>query len=132
VGRFAVAVLALCLVVSGCARTGSGGPSPVPCRSLSEAALPDSAGTLDESSSGTYCLTVGQTVDVFLHGTGTSVRWTPIASSRPDVLAPQRTGVLTAPVGVTPGIFTAMRAGTAQLTSSQPNGPSWSVTVVVS
>jgi hypothetical protein len=128
VKRVAAVLLALCLAASGC---GSTGPAPAACQSPAEAVMPGVAGTLDETSTGTYCVSTGQILDVFLHASTPANRWTPIASSQPDVLAPQRTGVLTAPVGVTPGIFAAMRAGSAQLSSSQPNGPSWSVTVIV-
>jgi hypothetical protein len=85
---------------------------------------------LDESSSGAYCLAVGSSIDVYLHAPGTA-RWSPVTSSAPDVLGPQRTGVLTAPVGVTAGIFGGLRAGTATLSSSRPDGATWTVTIVV-
>ena len=94
--------------------------------------MPGAAGTLDESATGSYCLAVGQVIDVFQHAPTPAQPWSPIASSHPEILAPQRTGVLTAPVGVTPGIFAARRAGTAELSSTRPGGPSWSVTIVVS
>jgi hypothetical protein len=123
-----VLAVLLCLAVSGCSGTSSQTPT---CQKPAEAVLPGAAGTLDETSTGTYCIRTGDTLDVFLHAPAPAQRWTPIASSKPDVLAPQRTGILTAPVGVTPGIFAAMHAGTAVLSSSRPNGPSWSVTVLV-
>ncbi len=126
--RLAVLLLAASLAGSGCTRTTQ---SPTPCGSPAEAVLPGSVGTLDESSSGSYCLAVGQTLDVFLHAPAPAQRWTPVASSRPDLLAPQSSSALTAPVGVTPGIFRAEATGTAQLSSTRPNGPSWSVTVVI-
>jgi hypothetical protein len=128
--RLRLAATAALLLASGCAQNP---PAAAPsCQAPSEAVRPGAAGTLDESSTGAYCLAAGQTVDVFLHAPTPAQRWTPVASSDTDVLAPQRPGVLTAPVGVTPGIFTAVHAGTARLSSTRPNGPSWSVTVVVS
>ena len=69
--------------------------------------MPGAAGTLDESATGSYCLAVGQVIDVFLHAPTPAQPWSPIASSHPEILAPQRTGVLTAPVGLYGGYFGA-------------------------
>ncbi len=124
----AAVALAVPLALAACGGTG---PTQS-CAQPPEAVRPDSAGALDESSSGAYCLAVGTTIDVYLHAeAATRPRWPGIVSSAPDILAAQRTGVLTPPVGVTVGIFGGLRPGTASLSSVRPDGRKWSVTVVV-
>jgi hypothetical protein len=115
-----------------CARPGAGVAQRPACQQPGEAVMPDSAGSLDETSSGVYCLAVGQSIQAFLHAVSTGNRWSPIASSDPSILKPLRTGVLTPPVGVTPGYFGGLRAGTATLSSSDTAQHAWSVTIVVS
>jgi hypothetical protein len=118
--------------LAGCAGQAPGAAAPS-CRQPSESVLPNTSGSLDETSAGAYCLRVGEAVAVFLHGQSTArLRWAPISSSDQVVLAPKSTGVLTAPIGVTPGIFAGRTPGTAKLSSSQPGGATWSVTIVVS
>jgi hypothetical protein len=123
--------------VAACARgtapatTATAVSSRPACHQPPEATVPGAAGALDETSSGAYCLPAGQAIDVFLHAADPAARWSPIKSSDPAVLRPQRTGVLTAPVGVTPGIFGGQRSGTATLSSSTPDGRTWTVTIVV-
>jgi hypothetical protein len=116
--------------LAACAGTGTAAqPS---CQQPGEAVMPGAAGSLDETSTGAYCLQVGQSIDVFLHAQDPkTTRWAAVTSSDPTILQPQRTGVLTAPVGVTPGIFGGLRAGTATLTSTQSTGQTWTVTIVV-
>jgi hypothetical protein len=58
-------------------------------------------------------------------------RWQAIGSSSPRVLVPAGNGVMSAPLGVTPGLFVARSAGTSVLTSTFPGGKAWSVTLVV-
>jgi hypothetical protein len=128
----AIPVTAACAHTAAPAATAPAAPSRPSCQHLPEASVPNAAGSLDEASSGAYCLAVGQAVDVFLHAADpATAHWSPITSSDPEVLRAQRTGVLTAPVGVTPGIFGAQHPGTATLSSSAEAGRTWTVTIVV-
>ncbi|MDF3292990.1 hypothetical protein [Streptomyces silvisoli] len=121
---------ALTALLSGCGHEAVA-QSPVACRTLPPAQLPHSAGTLTETDSGTYCLRVGGQLDVFLTAKGTqmSARWSPVTSSAPQLLAPANSGVLTPPVGVTPGVFVATAPGTVQLSSRTSDGKRWQATV---
>jgi hypothetical protein len=129
-------VLLATAVVAGtaaCAAPQAPAAPPPSCQAPPEAVLPHTAGALDETSSGAYCLALGDSMGVFLHSTDTArLRWAEIKSSDAGVLKAQQTGVLTAPVGVTPGIFGATAAGTATLSSTEPDGHTWTVTIVVS
>jgi hypothetical protein len=131
----ALTLAALCLsTVAACAKPGQAtSPEAAPaCQQPAEAVMPGAAGMLDETSAGAYCLPVGSLIDVFLHAKDPkAARWSAVASSDPSVLQPQRTGVLTPVVGVTPGIFGGMKAGQATLSSVLPGGSTWSVTIVV-
>lgn len=117
--------------------TGSSSPARG-CRKPPAAAVPGAAGALDETDSGTFCLAVGERIDVFLTAPGGhrpgATRWAGITTSDARVLAPRSSGILTAPVGVTPGVFQALAAGTAELTSDVPAAGgrrSWHVTILV-
>lgn len=124
---------ALVAGMAACAAPQAAGAPPPTCQQPPEAAIPGLAGALDETSSGAYCLAIGASMGIFLHSTDTEkLRWTAITSSASGVLKAQQTGVLTAPVGVTPGIFGATAAGVATLSSTEPDGHSWAVTIVVS
>jgi hypothetical protein len=106
------------------------------CKTPPAADVPGAAGALTQADSGTFCLALGQQIDVFLtspEGQKPGVpRWAPIATSDARVLTPRSSGILTAPVGVTPGIFEALTRGTVQLTSTIPGGTrSWHVAVLV-
>ncbi|MCX3060949.1 hypothetical protein [Streptomyces beihaiensis] len=92
--------------------------------------LPHSAGQLTEQHSGVYCLPRGQRLDIFLTA-GKGGRWQPVRVSGKDVLAPANTGVMTAPVGVTPAMFVGAGDGTAVLTSRAPSGNRWRVVIEV-
>jgi hypothetical protein len=138
IGTVAIGTVAIGTVLAALAAAvlaGCDGKPPVAaprCASPPEAVLPDTAGSLDETSAGAYCLGPGQSIAVFLHSPAPArLRWAPIQSSDPAVLKAQSSGVLTAPLGVTPGIFRGLVAGTATLSSSAPDGHAWSVTVVV-
>jgi hypothetical protein len=133
VGAALAAVLAIAsCAVSRPASTAAAVPSVPACRQPPPAVLPHSAGSLDETSSGAYCLPAGDNIAVFLHaGAGPSTAWAAITSSNPQILEPQPSGVLTAPLGVTPGIFAGTRAGVATLSSTAANGRAWTVTIVV-
>ncbi|MDH6108531.1 hypothetical protein P3T36_003825 [Kitasatospora sp. MAP12-15] len=106
------------------------------CRQPPEAVLPGMAGTLTEADSGVFCLPLGSRLAVFLtppSGDPTSAgRWSAVVSSSPPVLTDAGAGMLTAPIGVTPGIFQGTRAGEARLSSGTAAGKTWQVTVVVS
>jgi hypothetical protein len=105
------------------------------CTKLPAADIPGAVGTVTEADSGTFCLPLGQRVDVFLTvpgGPGSKgPRWSPAASSDRTVLAPRTSGILTAPLGVTPGVFQSLRPGTVTLTSRLAPGRAWKVTIVV-
>lgn len=144
--------LAACLVVCAALAAGCAGPSAdtgaqaaahsspnaqsVPaCTTPPPGELPHAAGSLTQTDTGVYCLTEGQQIDVFLtasSGSGTAgTGWSQITSSGTAVLTPLSSGVLTAPRGVTPGIFLGAVRGTATLSSRLPNGKTWTATVVV-
>ncbi|MGF1430388.1 hypothetical protein [Kitasatospora sp. LaBMicrA B282] len=99
------------------------------CRQLPDAVLPHTAGSLTEAESGSYCLAVGDQLTVFL--TASQGHWAPVTSSGPAVLAAAPTSMLTAPIGVTPGLFAAKATGTVRLSSQDGTGHSWQVTLVV-
>ncbi|POX52812.1 hypothetical protein [Streptomyces sp. Ru72] len=142
------AVLVATALLTGCssaaatsapisARSASSSPTAVAvrCHRLPPATLPRSAGSLTQADAGAFCLRVGQRVDVFLaapKGAAQGTRWRAIGSSSPQVLAPVGTGVMTAPLGVTPGLFVARSPGVSTLTSTCPDGTSWRATLVVS
>lgn len=111
-------------------------PSAQACKKLPAATLPGAAGAVSQADSGTFCLAAGAVLDVFL--TSPSVpkpgmkRWNRVATSDAHILAPRSSGMLTAPVGVTPGIFQAQAPGSVELSSSLPDsGRTWHVTIVV-
>jgi hypothetical protein len=122
---------ALAVLVSGCGHKAVAQNPTTPCRPLPPAQLPHSAGTLTQTDSGTYCLHVGGQLDVFLSADGPqmSARWSPVTSSAPQLLASASSGVLTPPVGVTPGVFVATAPGTVQLSSRTSDGKRWQATV---
>lgn len=147
-----LAVLALGVLATGCsgarsttdasppAGGRSSGPPPATtrvCRQPPAAAVPGAAGALSETDTGTFCLGVGQQIDVFLTAPGgrkPGVQpWHRVATSDARVLAPRSSGVLTAPVGVTPGIFQALAPGTVELSSTLPgDSHTWRVTIAIS
>lgn len=140
--RIAAALAATALLTTGCAAATAATPSTAPstpqaprCHQPRPAALPHAWGSLSQTDSGAYCLPVGKQIDVFLTAPGDSpaqsARWGQIRSSDAQVLAPTSTGVLTAPLGVTPGIFLGRAPGTAELTSATTTGKPWTVTIVV-
>ncbi|WP_369394880.1 hypothetical protein AB5J72_50965 [Streptomyces sp. CG1] len=105
-------------------------PSPPACAKLPAGVLPHSAGQLTQEHKGVYCLPRGQRVDIFLTARK-SGRWQPVHIAGNGVLAPANTGVMTAPVGVTPAMFVGTTDGTAALTSTTPSGGRWKVTIEV-
>ncbi|MFB7504926.1 hypothetical protein [Streptomyces broussonetiae] len=130
----AAALLSACsaapTTVAAVPAPSSAPPSPPACAKLPAGVLPHSAGQLTQEREGVYCLPRGQRVDVFLSA-GKSGRWQPVQTAGNGVLAPANTGVMTAPVGVTPAMFVGTTDGTAVLSSSNPSGGRWRVTIEV-
>lgn len=105
-----------------------------PCRPPEAATLPHTAGSLTEADSGSYCLAVGQVLDVFLTapaGAPAGSRWGQIRAADTSVLGYGNSGVLTPPVDVTAGVFVGAHRGVTTLSSSLPGGTAWHVTLVV-
>jgi hypothetical protein len=130
----AVALLSAC---TGAASTPAAAPAPDPsptvlpaCAKLPDPVLPHSAGELTDQQSGVYCLPRGQRLDVFLAAPKSGDTWQPVQASG-SILAPTNTGVMTAPLGVTPAMFVGTSDGTSVLSSVAPSGKSWKVTIVV-
>lgn len=108
--------------------------SPPACRAPEPATLPHAAGSLTEADSGVFCLGVGQILDVFLtvpSNAAPGTRWTQIKIDDTSVVGYGNSGVLTPPVGVTPGVFVGAHSGTTTISSTLPNGTPWKVTLVV-
>ncbi len=148
----ALGAVSTCALVACGSNDRAGGAPPSAttpagsCRNLPEAVGPDVAGSLAQTDSGgTFCLHLGQSLDVFLSvplpeaDTG---RWTPVRASDGAVLHVVPSGALTLPRGVTAAIFAATQAGTSELTSTRPPcaaaapsgcpaGQGWRVIIVV-
>jgi hypothetical protein len=131
----------LALATLACAGCTAANAAPTPgattlpaCRAPEAAVLPDTAGSLTESDSGSYCLPLGQGLDVFLtapaNGAPTA-GWSRIAVGDTAILGYGNSGVLTAPLGVTPGVFVGRQTGSTTLVSTLPDGTAWRVTIVV-
>lgn len=125
--------------------------TPPHCVKPPEGVGPDAYGTLQNADDGrTVCLPKGKELTVFLKADNVNgPLWSVIQTSDTAVLVPGNTGIMTLVRGVTGGIFSGARAGTARLTSQLPacspaapitSGPpnascgairSWSATVVV-
>jgi hypothetical protein len=119
-----------CTAQGASGATGDAGPAKAPdCQKPADPVLPDTAGTLAETDTGSFCLPAGQRLTVFLTAAGTA-HWSAVTSSDPHVLAPAKAPV-TAPIGVTPALFAATTPGTVALTSQDGTGRAWRVTVVV-
>ncbi|MDH6144820.1 hypothetical protein P3T35_006869 [Kitasatospora sp. GP30] len=110
------------------AAAGSATASPA-CQAPPDAVLPHTDGSLAETDHGTYCLAPGGRLTVFLTTAGPT-GWSSVHSSAPAVLAAAQDPV-TAPIGVTAGLFAGATPGTAELTSQDGSGHSWRVTIVV-
>jgi hypothetical protein len=128
--------LAACLLAPGTALSAcSSAPAALPaCRNPEAAVLPHTAGSLTQSDTGTYCLGIGQTLDVFLTAPSASsvTRWSQITIADTSVLGYGNDGMMTPPLNVTPGVVTGVSRGTSTVTSTLPGGRTWSATVVVS
>lgn len=123
--------LALLSAMAGC---GSHAPSLPTCEALPAATLPDTAGSVTQADTGTYCLGVGKVLDVFLTapaGSAPGRRWSPVAVSDTSVLGYGNNGVLTPPVTVTPAILVGVAPGVTTITSALPGGGTWKAMIVV-
>ena len=132
--------LAAVLVAGGCSSgtsTAQSQPatSAAACRTPEPATLPQASGSLTEADSGAFCLGVGQILDVFLTVPANSkpgTRWNEIKLGDSSVAGYGNSGVLTPPIGVTPGVFVGTRVGVTTLSSTlMPAGTTWTVTLVV-
>lgn len=73
-------------------------------------------------------------LDVFLtvpSNAAPGTRWAQIKIDNTSVVGYGNSGVLTPPVGVTPGVFIGAHPGATTLSSTLPNGTAWKVTLVV-
>ncbi|MEV7027786.1 hypothetical protein, partial [Kitasatospora sp. NPDC093558] len=101
------------------------------CKRLPPAVFPDTAGSLDQNSSGTYCLEVGQQLSISLAQPTRQAMWSPIRTSDPKVLTPVNTEDVNLHL-VGRGTFHGSARGRAELTASQDFVRGfWTVTVVV-
>ncbi|WP_042367862.1 hypothetical protein [Streptacidiphilus neutrinimicus] len=132
-----LAAVALLTACGSSAPTPAAAPAPDPsptvlpaCAKLPEPVLPHSAGELTQQQSGAYCLPRGQRVDIFLTAAQSGDTWQPVQATG-AILAPANTGVMTAPLGVTPAMFVGTTDGTSVLSSAAPSGKTWKVTIVV-
>ncbi|MFG2377943.1 hypothetical protein ACGFY9_41615 [Streptomyces sp. NPDC048504] len=142
-----LAVATLALALTGCGGTksdtgsGSVSPSSSPTPSKSRAACTAKETLSATDTSGTFCLTTGNTVRILLDGT-TTRPWAPVKTVGTGLKA-TNSGILIRP-GDASNAYEAVSAGTVKLTSSRPlcaTAPhkisckgiqEWSVTVVVS
>lgn len=129
----------LCLpaTLAACSSAPAAHTAPIAlpsCRPAEPAQLPHAAGSLTQNDTGTYCLGVGQTLDVFLTAPSSSahLRWSQIEIADTSVLGYGNSGVLTPPVTVTPGVLVGVSRGESTITSSLPGGQTWTATIVVS
>lgn len=129
--------LAACSPATSAVAATSGAPatsSPLPsCQAPGPASLPHSAGSLTQADTGVYCLGVGKLLDIFLTApAGSTDRWSEISVTDTSVLAYGNNGVMTAMRDVTPGVVIGRSRGTTTVTSTLPDGKTWTATVVVS
>ena len=125
------------VLAAGCAASG-GTTGPVTaaptCSSPGPPSGPGSNASLgDADSGGTFCLSVGQTLDVYLHvpAAEQATRWSVPVPSRTDILEPRTSGALTLPVGVTAAVLAAVGRGVVTVSASRPGGQRWDVAIVV-
>jgi hypothetical protein len=111
-------------------------PAALPaCHSPEAALLPHTAGSLTQADTGAYCLSPGQTLDVFLTAPTAAdqpARWSKVTIGDTAVLAYGNSGVMTPPLDVTPGVVVGLGRGTSTVTSTLPDGKTWTATIVVS
>jgi hypothetical protein len=126
--------LAACSSASATTAAVTARPSALPsCQAPAADGLPHSEGSLTQEDSGTYCLGVGKLLDIFLtEPAGASGGWSQIKITDTSVLEYGNNGVMTAMRGETPGIVVGRARGVTTVTSTLPNGRTWTATIVVS
>lgn len=127
--------LLLAAVLASASGCSSSAPAALPaCHSPQPAVLPHTAGSLTQSDTGTYCLAVGQTLDIFLTAPapGASARWSPVTIADGSILGYGSNSAMTPPINVTPGAVVGLARGATTLSSALPNGTKWTATIVVS
>jgi hypothetical protein len=128
--------LAACTPASATTATGTATTKPAAlpnCRPPAADGLPHSEGSLTQTDTGTYCLGVGKLLNVFLTAPATSTaRWSEIQITDTSVLAYGNNGVLTAMRDETPGVIVGKSRGVSTVTSTLPDGQTWTATIVVS
>ena len=131
-----LAVAACCLTplaLSACSPAATSNAALPSCRAPADTGLPHSAGSLTQTDTGAYCLGVGKILDIFLTApAGASAGWSQIKIKDTSVLAYGNNGVMTAMRGETPGVVIGQTRGVSTVTSTLPNGQTWTATIVVS
>jgi hypothetical protein len=121
-------------VFAGCGSSTSASSPPTTttaCRPAHPPEYPTTDAALDDADAGgTWCVSVGQTLTVTLHGPVAQSRWAPVTSSDPTVLMPVSNGVVTLVRGVTATFFAVRKPGTVTLSSTRPASKEWRATVV--
>jgi hypothetical protein len=129
---FAPLALAACSGASATTATVSNATLPS-CTAPTDSGLPHSAGSLTQTDTGTYCLGVGKILDIFLTApVGATGGWSQVQINDTTVLAYGNNGVMTAMRGETPGVVVGQTRGVSTVTSTLPNGKTWTATIVVS
>jgi hypothetical protein len=113
--------IVLGIAFAGCGGSTSSESGGTPCTKPPVGIGPDADATLqDKNAGGTYCLSKGEVLTVFLHAPVDEQRWGPIDVEPSRILTPRSTGVMTLPLGVSAGNFEAAKSGTATLRSVRP------------
>ncbi|MBR7831233.1 hypothetical protein KDK95_33310 [Actinospica sp. MGRD01-02] len=103
------------------------------CTAPADGGLPHTAGSLTQTDTGAYCLGVGKILDIFLTApAGSAAGWSEIRIKDTTVLAYGNNGVMTAMRGETPGVVVGRARGVSTVTSTLPDGRTWTATIVVS
>jgi hypothetical protein len=137
-----LAVAACCLAplaLAGCSPASAttaavtSSPATLPtCKAPAADGLPHSAGSLTQTDTGVYCLGVGKIIDIFLTApSGSASRWSEVQITDTSVLSYGNNGVMTAMRDETPGVVIGRARGVSTVTSTLPNGQSWTATIVV-
>jgi len=134
-----LAALAPLAALSACSSTSASTATVVTpnaalpsCTAPADGGLPHSAGTITQTDTGAYCLGVGKILDIFLTApTGSTAGWSEIRIKDTTVLAYGNNGVMTAMRGETPGVIVGRARGVSTVTSTLPDGRTWTATIVV-
>src|SRR5262249_39522035 len=117
----ALVATALAIGLAGCGGSSSSDSAGTRCTKPPAGIGPDADATLqDKNAGGTYCLSKGEVLTIFLHAPVSEERWGPFDVTPSRILTPRSTGVMTLPLGVSAGNFEAATTGTATLRSVRP------------